>query len=1099
MKRIGILAGVILVGLLSFETLFAQATAQISGTVRDQTGAVLPGVEITATQSDTGISRSTISNETGSYVLPNLPVGPYRLEVSLPGFHTFVQSGIVLQVNGSPVINPVLEVGQVTEQVEVQANASLVETRNSSVGQVIENQRILELPLNGREVTDLITLAGAAVQSRQARVTNGSDSVAISVAGGLGFSVEYTLDGANHANFVSGYNMNMPFPDALQEFKVENSGVTATHGGGGAAVGAVTKSGTNDFHGSLFEFVRNDLFNARNYFATTHSTLKRNQFGGTFGGPILKNKLFFFGGFQEQTLRQDPADRQAFVPTAAVLAGDWTAFTSPACNGGRQITLRAPFVNNRIDPALYSKAAVNLAAKLPKTSDACGLVIYGARSTDNTYQTVGRVDYEWNAKNSVFGRVLSTALRRPNPFNAFTKDNILNVGTDGTYQTPTSVAIGDTYLVSSNTVQSIRFAYNVANNWRIGAEYFSYCDLGIKIDCTYAKTRMGSFSVTGGFSTGNGSTVDDNKYQQHSYSINDDLSLIRGTHQISLGGTYTYGVHERRSHFVDGGTMRIDGSATGLGMSDFLVGNLTSLTQGGTNHVFLKQNFIGMYAADSWKTNRKLTVNYGLRWEPYLPQTFLDRGTVNFDYARFQQGIKSQVYPNAPAGFYYPGDPGFPGKKGLYNRWAQFAPRLGLAWDVNGDGRTSVRASYAYSYNFISAQFREDSVQSSPWGNITSITGLTLDDPWRNFPGGSPFPLKEGSAAQFFSYGTFLVSPYDVPTPTTSRWNLSIQRQMSPTLLASASYIGNSVVHMWSQTPLNPGVYFPGGPCTLNGVTYNPCSSNSTLNQRRRLSLERPQDGQLIGILTQIDPGATTNYHGLLLSLEQRTSHGVTASANYTWSHCIGDYADLDSEGPNENETYTNPTNRRFDRGNCNTDRRQTFNLTAVAETPQFARPTLRLLATGWRLSGIYRWDSGQPLTIIAGSDRAMTGVDVQRVNQVMANVYLDKSARPLAQYFNPLAFAQPALGTLGNLGRGSLWGPANWSFDLALSRAFRVNERQRMEVRAEAYNVTNSFRPLLTTTGASLNGLSLATNTFGQIRGAQDPRIMQFALKYIF
>ena len=207
--------GVILLGLLCFEAVFAQATAQISGTVRDQSGAVLPGVEIMATQTETGVSRPAISNETGSYVLPNLAVGPYRLEASLPGFRTFVQTGIVLQVNGSPVINPILEVGQVSEQVEVQANASLVETRNSSVGQVIENQRILELPLNGRSVTDLISLAGAAVQSRTARVTNGSDSVAISVAGGLGFSVEYTLDGANHANFVSGYNMNMPFPDAL--------------------------------------------------------------------------------------------------------------------------------------------------------------------------------------------------------------------------------------------------------------------------------------------------------------------------------------------------------------------------------------------------------------------------------------------------------------------------------------------------------------------------------------------------------------------------------------------------------------------------------------------------------------------------------------------------------------------------------------------------------------------------------------------------------------------------------------------------------------------------------------------------------------------
>src|SRR5438093_9781 len=265
---------------------WAQATAQITGTVKDQSGAVLPGVEITATQTETGIARTTVTNETGTFTLPNLATGPYKLEAALPGFRTFVQTGIVLQVNGSPVINPVLEVGQVSEQVEVQANATLVETRNAGVGQVIENQRILELPLNGRQVNDLITLAGAAVQTASSRVQNGSLEPYIQVGGALGYAVDYTLDGASHINFVTGANMTLPFPDALQEFKVETSGVNAQHGTA-SAVGGVTKSGTNEFHGDLFEFIRNDLFNARYYFATKPSTLKRNQFGGTMGGPIV--------------------------------------------------------------------------------------------------------------------------------------------------------------------------------------------------------------------------------------------------------------------------------------------------------------------------------------------------------------------------------------------------------------------------------------------------------------------------------------------------------------------------------------------------------------------------------------------------------------------------------------------------------------------------------------------------------------------------------------------------------------------------------------------------------------------------------------------
>jgi hypothetical protein len=1042
-------------------------------------------VEITATQTGTGIARNTVTNETGSYVLSNLAVGPYRLEAALPGFRTFVQTGIVLQVNGSPVVNPVLQVGQVTEQVEVQANAALVETRNAGVGQVIENQRILELPLNGRQVQDLVTLAGAAVQTATSRTQNGSPEAYIQVGGALGYAVDYTLDGASHINFVTGANMPLPFPDALQEFKVETSGVSAQHGTA-AAVGGVTKSGTNQFHGDLFEFVRNDLFNARYYFATKASTLKRHQFGGTVGGALVKNKLFFFGGFQGTTVRQDPADSQAFVPTAAILAGDWTAFTAPACNAGRQIMLRAPFASNRIDPAVYSKAAMNIAAKLPKTSNPCGLVTFGNRTKSNTYQIIGRGDYQLTAKQSLFGRYMATPIKIPNPFNTFTPDNILNTRTDGADNLNQSLTIGDTLLMGPNTVHSLRFAYNRAVAHRIGAQFFSYCDMGIKIDCTYAKTRTGVLTITGGFAFGNGSTVDDNRYKTYAYQFNDDVSIVHGAHQFSFGGSFMYALHDSFTHFVSGGTMGFNGQATGLAMGDFLLGNLSTLTMGGPARNYLDQVLFSGYAADTWKTTRNLTFNYGVRWEPYLPQRMKDGRVYSFDYKRFQQGIKSTVYKNAPAGLYYPGDPGFPDNSGIYKRWRNFAPRVGLAWDVTGNGRTSIRASYAYSFNYVSAQWHEDPIASPPWSNITAIQGVSLDDPWANFPGGNPFPVIQGANARFTAFGNFQTVPYDIQTPTTSSWNLSLQRQAGSSWLASASYIGNSATHVWAQKQLNPAIYFPG-------------ASTTNTNQRRRLVLEKPAEGGLIGLLGEIDAGATANYHAMLLSLQRQAGRGLTVSGNYTWSHCIGDYADLNSIGPDQAETYTDPNSRRFDRGNCNSDRRNIFNLTAVAETPQFSNSTLRKMATGWRLSGIYKWSSGQPFTVVSGVDRALTGIDLQRPNQVLASPYLDKSGRPLSQFLNPLAFALPALGSSGNLGRGNIQGPAVWSFDMALARTFRMSESKRLELRAEAYNVTNSFRPAFTATGASLLGLSLASNTFGQVRNSLEPRIMQFAVKYVF
>src|SRR5688572_25361118 len=358
---------------------WGQATGQISGTARDESGAVLPGVEITATQTETGVTRTTVTNETGSYALPNLAVGPYRLEAGLPGFRTYVQTGIQLQVGSNPVINPLLQVGQVAESVEVQADTAQVETRSSAVGTVVGNQQILEMPLNGRAATDLIVLSGAAVslggEAIGGRYVSGAPR--LQIAGVPMFGVMYLLDGSTYYNYFGVSSLPMPFPDALQEFKVQTSGAETTDARA-ATVTAVTKSGTNEFHGSAFEFLRNDLFNARQYFATTNSTLKRNQFGGTLGGPILKDKLFFFGGLQRTTVRANPSNFESFVPTDAMLAGDWTAFASPNCvAGGRGLTLQAPWTNNRIDPALYSRVAVNIANRIRATAPApneCGLV-----------------------------------------------------------------------------------------------------------------------------------------------------------------------------------------------------------------------------------------------------------------------------------------------------------------------------------------------------------------------------------------------------------------------------------------------------------------------------------------------------------------------------------------------------------------------------------------------------------------------------------------------------------------------------------------------------------------------------------------------------
>jgi hypothetical protein len=1120
MKRAGIVyVAIVPLLMLSASTAWGQATAQISGTVRDQSSAVLPGVEIAAIQTETGAARTTITNETGTYVLSNLPLGPYKLEAALAGFRTFVQSGIVLQVNSSPVINPVMEVGQVSEQVEVQANAALVETSNVGIGQVIEQQRILELPLNGRQVTDLITLSGAAVTTNVSTGRLFNDLPYISVGGGVPFGVDYSLDGANHMNFLIGTTMPMPFPDATQEFKVESTGLSAQRGNS-AAVAVVTKSGTNEFHGDVFEFLRNDLFNATEYFAAVDpstgqkvkSTLKRNQFGGTVGGPIVKSRLFLFGGFQATKLRQDPANVQQFIPTPALLQGDWTAFTSAACNAGVPRMLRPPFNNNRISPDQYSKVALFIADKIlasqPAPPNECGLVTVGApvQRNDNVY--VGKIDYQKSARHSLFGRILLNSQYQPDSSKLTT--NLLPA-VQGTDALASSYALGDTYLIGANTVQAFRFAVNRVANHQYAKQFFSACDAGATdMYCGYTPNWISGWTLTGGF-TGLGIQVPTGTYWiPTQYQLNDDVSTVRGSHQVAFGVGATHGRVNQRANFLSGGSFTFNGSATGLGMGDFMLGRVFTFQQGTPNKLEIHETRFNLYVTDNWKVGRRLTANYGLRWEPFFPQKVPDQGPVpgpvyNFNHDRFLQGIKTSVFANAPAGFYYTGDPGFPARTGINTQWGHFAPRLGLAWDVKGDGKTSVRASYAFGYTFLSGIWREDSAGSIPWGGRVSVTNPAggLDAPWRGL--GNPFPYVLDKNAPFLPAGLFLTNKSDLRTPQTYSWNLSLQHQIATNWIVSASYLATRAMHIWAQNAINPAVFLGLDPCVINNVSYATCSTTANTDARRVLTLERPQDGAKIGPLAEFDDGGTSIYHAMLLSVQRRAARSLTFSGNYTWSHCISPYADINSNGPPANETYTKPGDRNFDRGNCLSDRRHIFNFTAVAQSPQFSNRNMRMIASDWRLSGIYRWSSGAPLNIVSGTDQALTGTNLQRTNQILADPYKDRSGRPYTQWVNPAAFAAPALGTYGNVGWNSLVGPATWQFDMALSRAFNIHEAQRFEIRAEAFNVTNSFIPAgvsgTVTTGAITigNSLALNNNTFGQIRTAQPPRIMQFALKYVW
>src|SRR5688572_2334865 len=349
----------------------AVAGSQVSGVVKDSTGGVLPGVEVTITKTDTGAVRTVFTGADGSYVFPSLPVGPYKLKVMLQGFNTYVQENIILQVNSNPTIDVALAVGNVGEQVTVTANSATIETRSIAVGQVIDNQQVTEIPLNGRQATELIFLSGLATSAPAGDLNTNKNfpTVTISVAGGQANGITYIMDGGTHNDPFNNLNLPTPFPDALQEFKVETSSLPARYGHHAAsAVNLVTKSGTNALRGNMFEFVRDYHFNARNFFAPARDSLKRHQFGGTLGGPMVKDRLFFFAGYQGRVEKSNPPTTVSFVPTAKMLAGDFTEVAGAGCTP-RTLSAAAGFVNNKIDPALFSPIALGFLQHVPVSSD----------------------------------------------------------------------------------------------------------------------------------------------------------------------------------------------------------------------------------------------------------------------------------------------------------------------------------------------------------------------------------------------------------------------------------------------------------------------------------------------------------------------------------------------------------------------------------------------------------------------------------------------------------------------------------------------------------------------------------------------------------
>jgi Carboxypeptidase regulatory-like domain/TonB dependent receptor len=1116
----GVLSCALTISLFTADIASGQSISQISGTVRDDTGAIVPDVQVTATDTDTGVKRTVVTDSAGYYVLTNLPVGPYRIEATKMGFRNFVQTGIELQVGSAPELPITLGVGAVTETVQVEANAAQVDTRTVGVGAVVENQRVVDLPLNGRDPSQLIALSGAAVQGSANPGFDMRTGYQFAVAGGNATGVQYYWDGANYIDLFSGTGMLLPFPDALLEFRLSSSAQDASNAGQGAAtINAVTKSGTNSFHGDVFEFIRNYDVNARDFFSTGPDGLKRNQFGGTFGGPLKKDKFFFFLGYQGTTVRQTPVGSVQFVPTAQELAGNFAAFASPECQNGVQVHLRGPFVNNQISPALFNPAAVAIAKLLPQGTGPCGAIIVSTPLHENDNQGLARVDYQHSDKQSMFARTMIAKQQAVVPY-TLDATNILTDGGVGNNDQESAVILGDTYVVSPSEVNSTRLFFNRISAILPGASAFGAENVGIN-DYTYQPNYL-PVNVIGGFYLGSGQFSENSFAYTTDFGVNEDFTVSRGSHVFAFGGYFLRTIEWSVAQAWSAGSWTFAPALSGLGMSDFFLGFAAQFREANPNPLNVRQNSMALYAQDTWKVTPRLTLNYGVNWDPFFGQSFPQGDVYTFSLSNFYQGIRSKAIPNAPPGFLFPGDPGFYDNSGIQPTYTYFNPRVGLAWDPSGGGKTAIRLGGGISHDVVPLDLDLNDESVSPFRLTVVSSGVNLSNPWANYPGGDPFPYNYNRSNPFFApYGSYLPIPENMKAHVEYSWNLGVQRQVTPAWFVSATYLGNHIIHIWDAVELNPAEYIPGN-CAAGqyGLTApGPCTNSSNINQRRVLNLTVP--GTQIGYLTQYDDGGTQSYNGLLLVSTVRLRNNLSLNANYTWSHCIG-LPDIAVAGVvlNPGQNYFNqgygqnvgPANRNLDIGNCVLDRRHVANITLVYQTPRFSNSVARRLASGWSLSSIVVAQSGAPYILVSGTtpDPA-TGFGGNPPGDQRLN-YLGGSAAsatqgqacaniaPCISWLNPAAFAAPALGTFGNMAPYDLVGPSFWEWDQMLSRQFQITERHKLELRAEAYNVTNSLR-------LGTPGTTLSSGTFGLITADATPdgpttapaRVYQFALKYVF
>ncbi len=1042
-----------------------------------------------------GFSRTALTDAEGLYVIPSLQPAKYALSVEARGFSTSKNSGIELLADQTLTVNFSLKLGMTTEIVVVSGNAVQVDTSTSTLKQVIEQQRLVELPLNGRNAAQLTLLVPGAVNSPSGGADQGSTktfpgAVTISANGSRQNQVSYQLDGANHVDEYTNVNQPFPFPDALQEFSVQTSNYSAEYGqNAGAVVNVITRSGSNKFHSEVFEFLRNAVFNAKNFFAPLtlkdngRDQLKRNQFGGTIGGPIIHDKTFFFAGFQGTRLRNvgNPTN------TTVLSQADITAFTA---GGGT------------IDPTV-----ANLLPLLP-IQPTTRPVTFVRPDRQNFNEVLGKVDHGFSQNERLSVRY---------DFNYFSKaavfvpTNILTYA-DGSKITNQNYLIHETHVFRPDLLNDFRFSYAREKASRGPASTVpSVKTLGSNIPFQPATNAIQQIRVNGFFSFGDNPPA---AFVRNNFTWSDDVSWVKGKHDFRFGGVLERSRVDLDNLFFQPAEFSFPS------LNAFLSGALgdysgnVAFRQGAGEFKNNRGLFSGVYAQDNYKVTRRLTVNFGLRYEPALPWREIKGRQEQFRLSGLIAGVRSTQFPNAPPGVYFPGDPGVP-ENGVEASWKDFAPRLGFAYDVFGDGKTSLRGGAGIFYDTrIPGIINNRFVDVTPFSPqlILSTSGAkpgTISDPLCTLAStqsrlgctaqANLFPASFPPSSNATFAPNLLVVSWDpahsYQAPTLYNWNLAVERQLPSAVLVRAAYVGSHGSHLKETIAFNVS--------PVGSVTPSPrLNAIAGTNVFGTTNNGPTQDAQDINSF----------YHSLQLSTEKRMSHGLTILGNYTWSKSIDDLpngggvADVGADTVSS-RPWDDPLRHQFDRGPSDFDHTHRFVASYVWELPGPLRANglLRQVFGGWQLGGVVSVQTGRPFTVLSGSNNSGTGIGQDRAN-LIGNPYgpgacaAAKITTSCVDWLNPASFQSNSSGTFGNIGKGTFRLPGSYTWDMGLSKNFSFTERLKLQFRAEFFNVFN--RANFMDDSASLtNFQKISAGAFGSFRAGQasDPRIGQLALKLFF